>query len=126
MPSYSRPKKVPLTTPSSLPSGTTVTDTEFSAPAGSALAKNTRYWVVIESTAGAFKVSQTRSYAEDSGHAANWCIGNAKRSRTNSQTWGQGTSDSTLLKIAVKGRAKGSPDQDETPIGGLYWWLVRQ
>ena len=107
-----------LTNPSPLPAGSSVADTEFTAAANATLDADSTYWVVIESSAGDFQVGQTTSHAEDSGKAAGWSVGDTKLWRTSSQTWDDSTSDTTVLKIAVKGsEASASVDADATLSG---------
>ena len=73
----------------------------FTAPANATLAANTNYAVVVEATDGAFGVGVTRRFAEDSGNASGWTIGDGVYYRySDSGSWILLTS--RALRIAVK------------------------
>ena len=82
-----------------------------------ALAGSTTYWVVVENVPwnnasygmlrGDFKLGQTSSANEDSGAVDGFTIGDSKRKKTGSQTWGQSSEVSgKVLWIAVTGAKK--------------------
>ena len=74
----------------------------FTAPANATLAANTNYAVVVEATDGAFGVGVTRRFAEDSGNASGWTIGDGADYRySDSGSWI--LLPSRALRIAVKG-----------------------
>ena len=97
----------------------------FTAPANAAIARNTPYLVVVEATAGEFKMQVISSRGEDPGSPSGSVIGDSRRNLQQSDnTWsGYGQP----LRIAVRGAprsasntpATGSPSISGTPsLGG--------
>ena len=92
----------------------------FTAPTGSTLSANTKYWVVFENenrfNGNTYQVTITTSFDEDSGGSSDWEIGNEYKFRTAS-TWSADTAHT--LRIAVEGSPKtpatGAPAITGTP-----------
>ena len=76
---------------------------KFSAPAGTTLAAETDYWVVLEGSAGGPR--GTSSDNEDAGASAGWSVGNSTRWRTRDSTGSWSTSTNALM-IRVNGSAE--------------------
>ena len=115
-----------LTAPSSFPTGTR--NSAFSAPAGTTLAANTEYHVVVYTTAETLSnlnLNIDSSDAEDSGAAAGWSIANVlhyfrngSAAPTASSTW---TADTVFgaasLLIRVNGEAVPETAPSAAPTG---------
>ena len=107
-----------LTAPGSFTEGTLA----FTAPAGTSLAANTTYTVVIGSPGGQiFQLGATTEDGEDSGAATGWSIANAYDLKSSGGDWST-TGSARSVRIAVKGStsspATGKPDITGTPQVG--------
>ena len=87
--------------------GTWTEISEFSAPSGTTLARNTTYYFIIEGTDGQLEV--TSSNGEDSGAHSGWSVNDSRRQRTaaTSGLGGTWSTSSQSLKISVEGEGVG-------------------
>ena len=102
-PDLSNSDVVTLTNPGTITPSATTTNT-FSAPAGTVLAANTTYHVVVTGADGTAETytNRTASDAEDSGAASGWSIGNERYfSNPGSTSWFR--SGSLRLNIRING-----------------------
>ncbi len=107
-----------LEKPASLSVGT---NTFTASGGGIALAANTTYFLVIDSSESVtqVQVSRTDSDAEDSGGAAGWSIADRLHLRTFTETddsWNADTVDNTTLQFAVYGYKKTPPPPPPPPV----------
>ena len=76
----------------------------FTAPANSTLETETKYFVVVEATAGSFSVGVTDSNGEDSGKANAWSINDQRHVRSSdSGSWSTSSAGDSNIRVSVHG-----------------------
>ena len=98
----------------------------FTAPANATLAANTSYVVVVEATDGAFGVGVTRRFAEDSGNASGWSIGDGADYRySDSGNWILLTSRALRITIKAPGPRFAVADAEANEADGYMDFTVK-